>query len=88
MFGFPCYFVNGNMFAGTFSNALFARLSPQDREIFDEEGLGNVFEPVKGRKMAEYRVLSKKVIDNPHSFDSWLERSFTYVSSLKPKKKS
>ncbi len=88
MFGFPCYFVNGNMFAGTFSNDLFARLSLKDREKFDKEGLGRVFEPVEGRKMAEYRVLSKKIIEDSQSLDSWLEASYNYVASLKPKKKS
>ncbi len=88
MFGFPCYFVNGNMFAGTFSNALFARLSEKDREKFDREGLGSIFEPVQGRKMMEYRVLSEKVLENQRSLDSWLESSYAYVSSLKPKRKS
>ena len=88
MFGFPCYFVNGNMFAGTFSNVLFARLSVKDRENFDKDGLGNVFEPVPGRKMTEYRVLSKKIIEDPQSLDSWLDSSYNYVASLNPKMKS
>jgi TfoX/Sxy family transcriptional regulator of competence genes len=87
MFGFPCYFVNGNMFAGTFSDGLFARFSVEDRESLDEEGLGEFFEPVKGRRMTEYRILSKKVLNEPKTFDAWLDRSYSYVSSLEVKKK-
>jgi TfoX/Sxy family transcriptional regulator of competence genes len=86
MFGFSCYFVNGNMFAGNFANSLFARFSVHDREHLDNAGLGKDFEPVKGRKMIEYRILSKKVLEDPETLDSWLERSYSYVSSLKPKK--
>jgi TfoX/Sxy family transcriptional regulator of competence genes len=87
MFGFPCYFVNGNMFAGTFSSMLFARFSVEDRERLDGEDLGKPFEPVKGRRMTEYRTLSKKVLDEPNDLDKWLERSYAYVSSLEAKKK-
>jgi TfoX/Sxy family transcriptional regulator of competence genes len=86
MFGFSCYFVNGNMFAGNFSNSLFARFSVQDREHLDKVGLGGDFEPVQGRKMIEYRILSKKVLEDPETLDAWLEKSYSYVSSLKTKK--
>jgi TfoX/Sxy family transcriptional regulator of competence genes len=86
MFGFSCYFVNGNMFAGNFSDMMFARFSVKDREHLDEVGLGEDFEPVQGRKMIEYRILSKKVLEDPEVLDEWLERSYLYVSSLKPKK--
>jgi TfoX/Sxy family transcriptional regulator of competence genes len=87
MFGFPCYFVHDNMFAGTFSNMLFARFSEKDRERLDKEGLGRDFEPVKGHKMMEYRVLSNEVLNAPEVLDAWLDRSYSYVSTLKPKKK-
>ena len=88
MFGAPCYFVQGNMFTGVFSEVLFARFSTQDRGQIDERHLGSVFEPVEGRKMMEYRTLSKKVLDDPKALDEWLERSYSYVSTLKPKKKA
>ncbi|UCG70927.1 MAG: hypothetical protein JSV09_08000 [Thermoplasmata archaeon] len=31
MFGFPAYFINNNMFTGTFEGNLFIRLSEDDR---------------------------------------------------------
>ena len=86
MFGFPCYFVHGNMFAGTFSNTLFARFSVQDRDQLSQEGLGDYFEPVPGHKMIEYRTFSKKLLKNPDALDAWLDKSYSYVSSLRPKK--
>jgi TfoX/Sxy family transcriptional regulator of competence genes len=88
MFGAPCYFVHGNMFAGIFSNMLFARLSIQDQEQSDKMGLGDFFEPVQGRRMTEYRTLAKQVLEDPDAFDEWLSKSYSYVSSLKPKKKA
>jgi TfoX/Sxy family transcriptional regulator of competence genes len=88
MFGFSCYFIHGNMFAGNFSNDLFARFSVRDREQLDKDGFGEIFEPVQGRKMMEYRILSKRMLEDPEAFDAWLEKSYSYVSSLKPKKKT
>jgi TfoX/Sxy family transcriptional regulator of competence genes len=85
MFGATCYFVNGNMFAGVFSDKLFARFSAEDRALLSEKGMGDVFEPVPGRVMKEYSTLSWMVMDDPEAIDHWLERSFEYVSSLKPK---
>ncbi len=32
MFGYPAYFINGNMFAGLFADKLFLRLSDIDTE--------------------------------------------------------
>jgi TfoX/Sxy family transcriptional regulator of competence genes len=85
MFGAPCYFVNGNMFAGVFSDKLFARFSEHDRAILVENGLGDVFEPVPGKAMREYRTLTKGVMDDRRSLDDWLGRSYAYVSNLKSK---
>jgi TfoX/Sxy family transcriptional regulator of competence genes len=85
MFGAPCYFVNGNMFAGAFSDKIFARFSEKDRDELTEEGLGEDFIPTPGRKMKEYRTLTAKVVGDPNILDLWLGRSYVYVRSL-PKK--
>jgi len=86
MFGHPCYFIHGNMFTGVFSDTIFARLSEEDRGRIDREGFGTLFEPVKGRSMKEYRVLSPRVMGDHELFDKWLARSFAYTSSLPEKK--
>lgn len=87
MFGCPCYFVNGNMFTGVFSDSIFARFSSQDRDLLDREGMGDFFEPMKGRRMTEYRTLTNKVLQTPGELDDWLDRSHSYVSALGPRKK-
>src|ERR671934_2301103 len=56
MFGYPCAFVNGNMFAGVHQEALFLRLGEQERAtLLDQPGSGP-FEPMPGRAMREYVV--------------------------------
>ena len=55
MFGFPAYFINGNMFSGTFEEDLFLRLSREDRDKITKHNTGvKPFEPMKGRAMKEY----------------------------------
>ncbi len=51
MFGWPCCFVNGNLFAGLHKQSMIFRLSETDRVTFLKiEGAGE-FEPMPGRKM-------------------------------------
>ena len=86
MFGYPAYFVNGNMFAGLFEDKIIVRLSPEDRELIlagSEEAIR--FEPMPGRPMKEYVVLLEPVFRDPKRMNEWLGRSFQYTSSLQPK---
>jgi TfoX/Sxy family transcriptional regulator of competence genes len=87
MFGAPCYFVNGNMFAGVISDRVFLRLSPPDLDQVLREGVGREFEPVPGRKMREYCSISGDVLKNDSTMKEWLDRGYSYVSSLEIKKK-
>ena len=91
MFGSPVYFVNRNMFCGVHQDAIFMRLSEGDREkLLEEFDEAQIFEPMEGRKMKEYIAVPEAVYDDPETFNSWLGKSFEYVSSLpvKPEKKS
>ena len=54
MFGFPCAFVNGHMFFGTFSSSLVARIGPEAVAARIASGLGQIFEPMEGRAWKEY----------------------------------
>ena len=88
MFGYPAYFINGNMFAGLFADNLFLRLSESDREsIVKLQPSIKVLEPQPGRAMKEYIVVPKTLYQNKSFFDKWLSRSIDYASSLPPKKK-
>jgi hypothetical protein len=85
MFGYPCAFVNGNMFFGCFGDKLMMRLSEKDRKISLETGLFKPFEPMPGRRMREYVEVPGSFIKSGEDFESWLGRSHGYAISLPPK---
>lgn len=85
MFGYPCSFVNGHMFAGLHQENMILRLSDEDRARFLEfEGAGP-FEPMPGRAMKEYVVVPPALIDSEESLEEWLKKAFAYAKSLPPK---
>jgi len=91
MFGSITYFVNNNMFTGIHEDTIFLRLSEEDRiNLLKEEPETEQFEPLDGRKMREYMVLTEEIYRDIPKLEKWLERSFLFVSSLPlkiPKKK-
>ena len=86
MFGYPCCFLNGNMFTGLHEDNWIVRLSEEDREALESEG-GKVFDPMGGRPMREYRTLPPAIRKDQRQLKKWLNRSHTYTASLPPKKK-
>ncbi len=87
MFGYPAYFVNGNMFTGLHGDKLFLRLSESDIKTIMEQNLGvTAFEPMPGRAMKGYVVLPESFYCNDRLFGEWLERSFEYTQTLPTKK--
>ncbi|HVO77661.1 MAG TPA: TfoX/Sxy family protein [Methanomassiliicoccales archaeon] len=89
MFGFPSYFINGNMFVGAFEDRLFLRLSESDRAaIAKTDPRVRAFEPMPGRQMGEYVEVPKSLYTDKKFFDIWLDRSIRYASSLPAKKKA
>jgi len=87
MFGAPCYFVNGNMFAGVMADYVFLRLSPPDLQEMIKEGQGRPFEPVPGKKMLQYCAISGDLLKDELLMRKWLERGYAYVSGLEVKKR-
>ena len=85
MFGYPCRFLNNNMFIGLFQSQVFLRLSSIDKKEFLKIDDGQQFEPMPGRIMKEYVILPKKVINDDELLNHWVKRSIQYVSSLPPK---
>ena len=86
MFGYPAYFINGNMFVGVHGDKLFLRLSDADMaEIIKDCKDVTAFEPMPGRAMKGYVVLPKPVYSDDKIFAEYLDKSTKYVSSLPPK---
>lgn len=87
MFGYPAYFINGNMFAGLFDDKLLLKLSDADfAETLKTQKEVKVFEPMPGRTMKGYVALPKNVYSDEAKFEKLLNKSIKYVSSLPPKK--
>jgi TfoX/Sxy family transcriptional regulator of competence genes len=86
MFGSIAYFVNHNMFIGALGDNIILRLSEKDRkEILTTHDEVAPFEPMPGRVMKEYVSLPESIYGNIEHFRKWLNRSYRYAESLKPK---
>jgi hypothetical protein len=86
MFGFPTWFVRGNMFLGAFGDGVFLRLAKEDRaELLVAEDEVRVFEPIAGRPMREYLLIPASLFADRAWFGGWIERSFRHAATLPPK---
>lgn len=81
MFGYPCAFVNRNMFCGVFENSIFVRLPENRRVELIKKGWLN-FAPMPGRIMKEYLVIPKW---KEKSSEGIFKESLEYALTLKPK---
>jgi TfoX/Sxy family transcriptional regulator of competence genes len=88
MFGSPTFFINNNMFAGAHEENLILRLTESDRRAIREENDEIVpFEPMAGRPMKEYVAIPEPLLAERDWLMGWIERSFSFASSLPPKEK-
>ncbi len=85
MFGYPCAFVNGQMFTGLFEDCMFLRLPEADRAVFRALDGARPFEPMPGRPMHEYSVVPVAMLKNLPELDAWLAKSFNYAKGLPSK---
>jgi TfoX/Sxy family transcriptional regulator of competence genes len=83
MFGMPCAFVNGNMFAGLFEESVMVRLDDAGRSEVEEAG-GSQFAPM-GTAMKEYVALSGPQAADDEDLAGWIDRAFGFASTLPPK---
>jgi TfoX/Sxy family transcriptional regulator of competence genes len=87
MFGCPCAFVHGQMFAVFHPVGLALKLSDEDRETLLKEPNARVFEPMPGRKMRQYVVLPPAYASNVDALQQWLDKAYHYAEALPPKEK-
>jgi TfoX/Sxy family transcriptional regulator of competence genes len=85
MFGYPCVFVNGQLFAGVHQENIMLRLSEAERKAFLALEGAHQFEPMPGRPMREYVVAPQSMLASPDDLIAWLEKSYAYAKSLPPK---
>jgi TfoX/Sxy family transcriptional regulator of competence genes len=85
MFGYPCAFVNGNMFAGLFASQLFVRLPEEERRSLMADQGAKPLEPIPGRPMKDYIVVPPALMTREADLKSLVARAMTFGASLAPK---
>lgn len=85
MFGYPCAFVNGNMFTGLHQEDLVVRLPEQDRQTLVDTKGAQIFAPFPGRLMKEYVAMPEAIIGSSRELKKWLQRSLEYAAALPSK---
>lgn len=85
MFGYPCAFIGGNLFAGLHQESLVLRLSEADRTRAKAQHGARAFEPMPGRPMREYVVLPDATLTDRRKLSAWLRRALDYAGSLPAK---
>ena len=84
MFGYASAFVNGNMFAGTFQDAIVVRLAETDRAALLKVKGAAPFEPM-GHPMKEYVVLPASMVPKAKDLSAWIARGHRYALTLPAK---
>ena len=84
MFGNQAAFLNGNMFAGLFGDALFVRVDAGDRDRLLAAG-GSDFAPMPGRPMRGYTCLAPDWQAAPEAAGEWVSRALAHTAALPPK---
>lgn len=87
MFGYPCAFVNGNMFTGLHRSNMIIRLRESDRANFLALPGAALFEPMPGRPMKEYVVVPDRILNARAELGGWMKKSLGYALDLPPKAK-
>ena len=87
MFGSPCYWVNGNLFAGLHQESFMVRLGEPDRAELLEVPGAHLFEPMEGRPMREYVVFPEQMLGDRDALRRWLGKGLAYAASLPAKQK-
>jgi TfoX/Sxy family transcriptional regulator of competence genes len=85
MFGFPCAFVNGQMFTGLHEESMILRLAPEDRAEFLTRPGAAIFEPMAGRSMKQYVRVPPALLADEEALGEWMARALAFARSLPPK---
>lgn len=87
MFGWPCSFVNGNLFLGLHKQSMIFRVADADREKFLLLDGAADFEPMPGRKMKGYVMLADPERRDRATLQNWARRSLALARTLPAKTK-
>ena len=84
MFGYPCAFEDGQMFAGLFGDGLFLRLGEAERQALLALPGAAPFAPM-GRPSKHYAVLPPAMLEDEEAVKGWMSRALAFAKTLPPK---
>ena len=85
MFGYPCAFLNGQMFTGVFGNSIVVRLDEKQRAVLMKEPGTQPFSPMPGRIMKEYVQFTESALEDEELLGTWVKKAFGFAKTLPPK---
>jgi TfoX/Sxy family transcriptional regulator of competence genes len=85
MFGYPCLFVRGRMFAGLFADRMFVRVPESERDAWLASGRGRPFAPMPGRVMRDYLEWSGPSLEDDEEIKKFLNRALVFARTLPEK---
>jgi TfoX/Sxy family transcriptional regulator of competence genes len=88
MFGYPAYFVRGNMFTGLFADSMFFRVpAGRQEELMNTHKQLIAFEPLKGRVMKDYLALPQALRAKRKLLEELAALAYEHARALPRKKK-
>ncbi len=87
MFGYDCFFVNGNFAAGLWQDTCVFKLSEADGKRFMEIDGARPFAPMKGRAMRGWYEAPEEVAHDAEQLEEWCRRARDFAASAPPKAK-
>ena len=83
-FGYPAFFLNGKMFAGTFQDKIVVKFG--DDVSIPGAKTAKGFEPMPGRPMTGFFVVPASVVRSPAKLRAWVDHVHAYAKTLPAKK--
>ena len=84
MFGGVAFLVHGNMCVGVHKDDLVVRIDPAESDAALAEPGVRIFD-ITGRPMKGWLLVNATAIANDATLAAWLDRGFTFASSLPAK---
>lgn len=81
MFGCVCFFLDGNVLAGVWKDALIARLGPGEGEAALREPHVRAFD-ITGRPMRNWVAVEPEGVEDDDQLRGWIERALQFVRTL------
>jgi len=79
MFGYPAFFMNGKMFAGTFQDKIVVKFG-DDRSLAGAK-TAKGFEPMPGRPMTGFFVVPDTIVKSPAKLRAWVGHAHDYAKT-------